>query len=258
MFKFIRRIRQKLLSENKFSKYLKYALGEIILVVMGILIALQINTWNENRKTYNLSRTHLKNIKKDLVADTMTFRAGIDRYKNSLRLQEDLFDLDKVKSLSTDSLLNNIYSKTIFHSARIYNINNSTFLKLTNSGFVESKSFSDLFLDISDYYTKEYYTWQEYLEWDKENGQRAEKPESLFELYDKIDFVDFVKKSHSEIHSELREEYATSFREYVSSPRFRNYVWNANIQMKAMLNQMQHQKRVTTALIEKVNIALMN
>ncbi len=50
MFKFFRKIRQKLLSENKFSKYLLYAIGEIVLVVIGILIALQINTWNENRK----------------------------------------------------------------------------------------------------------------------------------------------------------------------------------------------------------------
>ena len=49
MIKFFRRIRQQLLSENKFSKYLIYALGEIILVVIGILIALQINTWNQER-----------------------------------------------------------------------------------------------------------------------------------------------------------------------------------------------------------------
>ena len=50
MIKFFRKIRQQLLSENKFSKYLIYAIGEIVLVVIGILIALQINNWNENRK----------------------------------------------------------------------------------------------------------------------------------------------------------------------------------------------------------------
>ena len=51
MIKFFRKIRQKLLNENKFSKYLIYAIGEIILVVIGILIALQINNRNEDRKT---------------------------------------------------------------------------------------------------------------------------------------------------------------------------------------------------------------
>ena len=50
MIKFFRKIRQQLLTENKFSKYMIYAIGEIILVVIGILIALGINNWNENRK----------------------------------------------------------------------------------------------------------------------------------------------------------------------------------------------------------------
>lgn len=49
MFKFFRHIRQNLLTENKTGKYLKYAVGEIILVVIGILIALSINNWNTNR-----------------------------------------------------------------------------------------------------------------------------------------------------------------------------------------------------------------
>ena len=49
MIKFFRKIRQKLLSENEFSKYLIYAIGEIILVVIGILLALQINSWNQQR-----------------------------------------------------------------------------------------------------------------------------------------------------------------------------------------------------------------
>ena len=47
MIKFFRKIRQNLLLENKTAKYFKYAIGEIVLVVIGILIALQINNWNE-------------------------------------------------------------------------------------------------------------------------------------------------------------------------------------------------------------------
>ncbi|NNK79858.1 MAG: hypothetical protein HKO93_00040, partial [Flavobacteriales bacterium] len=50
MIKFFRHIRQRLLSESKFSKYLLYAIGEIVLVMVGILLALQINNWNESRK----------------------------------------------------------------------------------------------------------------------------------------------------------------------------------------------------------------
>tara|TARA_R110002051_G_scaffold323712_2_gene418224 strand:- start:13567 stop:13764 length:198 start_codon:yes stop_codon:yes gene_type:complete len=50
MIKFFRKIRQKILTENKFSKYLLYAIGEIVLVVIGILIALQVNNMNEVEK----------------------------------------------------------------------------------------------------------------------------------------------------------------------------------------------------------------
>ena len=60
MIKFFRKIRQRLLTENKFSKYLLYAIGEILLVVVGILIALQINNSNESRKIRNQEVHYLK------------------------------------------------------------------------------------------------------------------------------------------------------------------------------------------------------
>jgi hypothetical protein len=50
MIKFFRKIRYDLMEKNETGKYLKYAIGEIILVVIGILVALQINTWNEQKK----------------------------------------------------------------------------------------------------------------------------------------------------------------------------------------------------------------
>ena len=53
MIKFFRKIRQNLLMENKTGKYFKYAIGEIILVMIGILLALQVNNWNETRKISN-------------------------------------------------------------------------------------------------------------------------------------------------------------------------------------------------------------
>lgn len=52
MIKFFRKFRQNMLAANKFGKYLIYALGEIVLVMLGILLALQVNNWNESRKEY--------------------------------------------------------------------------------------------------------------------------------------------------------------------------------------------------------------
>ncbi|GGK24641.1 hypothetical protein GCM10007962_18590 [Yeosuana aromativorans] len=66
MIKFFRNIRKKLLSEGKTTNYVKYAIGEIVLVVIGILIALQINNWNEQRKYKNLEVSMLTEIRASL------------------------------------------------------------------------------------------------------------------------------------------------------------------------------------------------
>ena len=69
MLKFFRHIRKNLINEGKSTRYLKYAVGEIILVVIGILIALQINTWNEQRKANILEAEYYCRLFEDLVQD---------------------------------------------------------------------------------------------------------------------------------------------------------------------------------------------
>ena len=72
MIKFFRKIRQNLLSEGKTGKYLKYAIGEIILVVIGILIALQINNWNEKKNNNAKIETLFDQVLQDLEQDIKT------------------------------------------------------------------------------------------------------------------------------------------------------------------------------------------
>ncbi|PIB37732.1 DUF6090 family protein [Maribacter sp. 4G9] len=77
MIKFFRKIRQKMLKENKFSKYLLYAIGEIVLVVIGILIALQIGQWNKESEIKELELTILKEIKSNLNDDLIQMQGDI-------------------------------------------------------------------------------------------------------------------------------------------------------------------------------------
>ncbi|MCW8980863.1 MAG: DUF6090 family protein [Altibacter sp.] len=81
MIKFFRHIRKRLIGENRFSKYLLYAIGEIILVVIGILIALQINNWKENQKLRDQEITYLNNLKGDLETQINMLDVYID-YEN--------------------------------------------------------------------------------------------------------------------------------------------------------------------------------
>ena len=69
MIKFFRHIRNSLLEENKLSKYLLYAIGEIVLVVIGILIALQINAWNQTKEDIKKEEKFLLEIKENLIED---------------------------------------------------------------------------------------------------------------------------------------------------------------------------------------------
>ncbi len=71
MIKFFRRIRHRLLSENNFSQYLLYAVGEIILVVIGILIALQINDYNEQKKEREKELVLLSNLSNEIQLDML-------------------------------------------------------------------------------------------------------------------------------------------------------------------------------------------
>jgi len=77
MIKFFRKIRQNLLWEGKTGKYFKYAVGEIILVVIGILIALQINNWYEDRKLIVKEKETYKNIITDLKRDLVQLETSI-------------------------------------------------------------------------------------------------------------------------------------------------------------------------------------
>jgi len=79
MMKFFQHIRQSLIGERKFSKYLLYAIGEIILVVIGILIALQINTYNDQKKERDQEKTLLANLSQEVALD-------IQQIENNTRL----------------------------------------------------------------------------------------------------------------------------------------------------------------------------
>ena len=69
MINFFRKIRKKLAADNKSLKYLRYAIGEIVLVVIGILIALQLNTWNEARKSQAKELSYLKRLQEEFEAN---------------------------------------------------------------------------------------------------------------------------------------------------------------------------------------------
>jgi len=90
MINFFRNIRQNLLSENRFSKYLLYAIGEIILVVIGILLALQIDTWNSDKTNRTKEQLYLRGYHEDLKRNLSELERVIEKSNRTLSASDSL------------------------------------------------------------------------------------------------------------------------------------------------------------------------
>ena len=104
MIKFFRRIRFNLMNQNKTTKYFKYAIGEIVLVVIGILIALSISNWNEDRKDKHREVLILKNIKAELEANFEEHLLDLDHAQTALRASLKILKCIETNNLENDSL----------------------------------------------------------------------------------------------------------------------------------------------------------
>ena len=120
MIKFFRKIRYNLMEQNKTGKYFKYAIGEIVLVVIGILIALSINNWNEKVKAKKLEVIYLLEILENIESDEEQLSKVISsqqiRYENSLKC------IDLLSSLNTENtkILDSIFMSSMSNSITFF------------------------------------------------------------------------------------------------------------------------------------------
>lgn len=153
MINFFKKIRKKLLSKNKFSSYIIYAVGEIILVVVGILIALQINNWNESRKQrlheielIKLLITDLEDRKAENIADRNLGLRMVDIFKKPLKYWDNKNDIDTTNLKIVIELLASDYW--------YYHNETPTYNRLSNSALWE-KIPDSLAMQVNDiYYSK--------------------------------------------------------------------------------------------------------
>lgn len=132
MIPFFRKIRWRLAQENQFFKYSRYAIGEIVLVVIGILIALAINNWNEAQKERKKELSYLFNVKNDLA--------------NAVRQIEDYIEKRESQIVSSRFVLEHFEGKPLdnpesfnMHAINVYTwrkffFSMNTYKELTNSG----------------------------------------------------------------------------------------------------------------------------
>lgn len=152
MIRLFRKLRNNLLSEKKYGIYILYAAGEIVLVMIGILLALQIDNWNEDRKDRRIEITLLGNIKKDLESDIQEFR-NVKQFKKSQneaghRLLEYLIDASKPLE-DTVQFVNDLHLIVYFV---VPSSNRTSFDIATNTGYLNNITNDSLVNELSKYF----------------------------------------------------------------------------------------------------------
>ena len=166
MINFFRKIRQQILTDNKpaspppagkpagrFGKYLIYAVGEIILVVIGILIALSVNNWNQEKKDHRLGEDYLSRIHRDLVQDTINFRTIIVQNNN---LREEIKGLlvslyNGVDNIEQVQSMSDIFDRAM---DQVFSANDNTYKGMISTGTLRLIHNVELKEEIIDLYSE--------------------------------------------------------------------------------------------------------
>jgi Family of unknown function (DUF6090) len=135
MIKFFRKIRQNMIKENKVSKYMLYAIGEIVLVVIGILIALSINNWNEDRKLKNELGLFQASLISELNKDVSSITKELNLLNDDIKKLDNYFQRMSSESVTKDTLVKifNIEFNPVIYGA--IKFNNNTVNTLKASGY---------------------------------------------------------------------------------------------------------------------------
>ncbi len=183
MIKFFRKIRQRLLTENNFSKYLIYAIGEIILVVIGILIALQINNWNDYRNERNEEKNVLiallqefKNSKLALIETKGSNNLRFNSLKEILNHTGSHWD-DSLTRQTSDSLMRSFVTVTTA------DLSTSTLDQILNTGriqIIQNDSLQNLLAN-----------------WKKELEDHKVETEDLLHIFRRDQIIPFIIKYYT-------------------------------------------------------------
>lgn len=182
MIKFFRHIRHRLVFESKFSRYLLYAIGEIILVVIGILIALQVNNWNEKRNDEVEVATYLEQIEAELDIDIQALDSRIEKVD---RIIDYLNKLDSGKYDDLD--LNRLFH---FLSRNLTTLENGhSFKKLRESGKTDRIEESQILDQLQSYYLNDRHRFNELASFHKKFVSENIEGPLLHELSMKRGFI---------------------------------------------------------------------
>jgi len=158
--KFFNRLRRRLLEDGKLSKYFKYALGEIFLVMIGILLALQVNNWNEARKDRKQEQTIYRSLEDNLQDDLADVTDKLAIVEQALVAQKLFMShpIDSLKEKYTVAEMQDLLY-AFSESSRSFFPNTGLYNRITNNNqidLIRSEELKDNIIELYEQYYKRY------------------------------------------------------------------------------------------------------
>jgi len=248
--KIFRRIRHQLILDNKKTQYLKYALGEIVLVVIGILIAIQINNWNQSIKDKNSLYEYLTKIKAHTAED-------IEQLEELSKGRKQVADLCK-------KARNSILQKTENENLILFKISGAAFVDFyfkPNSGGYESLKNSDFYGKINntkiDSLLAEYHGLVDIIaENERSYNQYAVHQENYLDTqFDRslILASAFMPLDSLATKASTQSEYDQAFQKYTAKPAYRNVISLAAWQFDTMIEQYSQLTKLGHQIMKEID-----
>ncbi|MBC2838960.1 DUF6090 family protein [Robiginitalea sp. SC105] len=243
------KLRYRLIEDQKVKRYLLYALGEILLIVIGILIAFQVNNWDILKKQERQSLELVRNLRSDLVRDTANLKEVIEMYTEIYQ--------DRLKALGTrdfgdmpgDSIMDLVTPKY-----RTVDFVSPTFHKMESIGLTELAGFGDLFDRVNDYYTTIQNNYRNFIDWDSKSALN----EAQFWYYNP-DFENyyheiFVGDSLPALQSETARK--SELVRLLKTPRVRNMLRTSAMRKKETIDRIRGAREYAINLLGAIDSTL--
>ncbi|NNF36616.1 MAG: hypothetical protein HKN68_21115 [Saprospiraceae bacterium] len=153
MFTFLRKVRRSLMETGSVKKYILYAIGEIVLIVVGIMIALQINTWNENKKTASKVNELLIALQEDLIQDTLLINENLPFIVDQYDFNESLRDRVAKVGATLDTLIQIMRHEFNPNWRAQITYNTNAYNSLNQTGLIENLP-NELKSEVKNFYNK--------------------------------------------------------------------------------------------------------
>ncbi|WP_298520921.1 hypothetical protein [uncultured Kordia sp.] len=202
----------KNLKKKSFKQYVLFSFGELILIIAGILIAMNINNWNENRISLNKANSYIAKIKKDLEIDTTYFNSAIKRIDLKIDYKKSLFNADSLAKFSTSNIQSLVTSGT-----NNISINDGTYKKMVESGIVTLPEKEFLFEKLNNYYSVFNNYLNEFNSWEAKSVDK----DMDFWIYQNHYELEYIDATSSVTN---KEENRKNLLNVVSSKEGKNYI----------------------------------